>query len=407
MYNKQLWHLLLIFVSISMLIGCGGEEKPATAALLPTAVLPTPTTAVSHSTIRIGISPDVPPFMFLAEGKLAGFDYDLINSLAPNLNLPVEFVEINDWAKAYDGLVNQQYDVVISAASVNPHAEAAVQFTTPYFTTGQAAITLVNSPIQTQADLNQKVIAVQAGTTGEQWVGENLDAERRPFNSLEAALTAVQEGRADVAIYDHIPAVDYINSHHDTGLDIRLTQLTQESYGIAVRQDDTETLNQLNNALQAFLNTETYRDLCQTWGIAPGCNPTVLLAQTVPAANSATAIEPTETVVTSTPTDAGTAVPVGTTVLVSPDTITLNTAQSCEIVNLDAQGTRYVVQVGDTLWKIAEQHYGQGIYYRAIAAFNPDMPDPSVVRLGKEINIPPRQQADDLMHSLVPRVARY
>ena len=289
MIRKQtLWHLFSLFLLAVLLLGCRGGEEPEVEVVQPAAVPPTPTTAVSQQTIRVGVSPDIPPFMFPQDNGLAGFDYDLINLLAPNFELPLEFVEIHDWAKAYDGLVADQYDIVISAASINPNSEAAIQFTMPYFTTGQAAITLANSSVQSVADLDQAVIAVQSGTTGEQWVRANLDAEVRGFNSLEAALTAVQSGEADAAIYDHIPAADYIDIHNNTSLEVRLQQLTQESYGIAMRQGDTAMLNQLNSSLQAFMDTPAYLDLCQTWGIAPGCNPDAQPVAAAPTVNETT-----------------------------------------------------------------------------------------------------------------------
>jgi phosphate transport system substrate-binding protein len=391
---QSLWRAFVLLAAAFTLLSCGGEPAEPVA---PTAVPlpPTPTTAVSDAAFLVGVSENR-PFMFREGAELTGFDYDLMAALTPDLGLPVEYVEIPDWAGAFKDLAAGRYDMVISAASITPEREQIVQFTLPYFTTGQVVVTLGSSDIQSEADLAQKVIAVQGGTTGERWVEENVDAELRLFNSMEAALTAVTDGTADAAIYDQIPADDYVRAHRNSGLEIRLGPLTAESYAIAVRQDDAETLNRLNASLQAFMSTEVYAELCREWGIAAGC---VLSPQAVPAVTSAAAEQAAPDPVTP---EVETAVSPGVTALVSAETLTLETAQSCQVLSFDNQGQSYVVQPGDTLWKIAEMQYGQGIYYRAIAAYNPDITDPAVVRLGKEINIPPRQQADDLMRSLVP-----
>lgn len=57
----------------------------------------------------------------------------------------------------------------------------------------------------------------------------------------------------------------------------------------------------------------------------------------------------------------------------------------------EAAGGRYVVKEGDTLWKIAEAHYGagQGGQYEKIFEANRDvLKDPDVIRPGQSLVIP-------------------
>ena len=50
-------------------------------------------------------------------------------------------------------------------------------------------------------------------------------------------------------------------------------------------------------------------------------------------------------------------------------------------------GTSYTIQHGDTLWKIASQHYGDGHKWKQIADANPGL-DPAKLQVGKSIMIP-------------------
>jgi nucleoid-associated protein YgaU len=49
----------------------------------------------------------------------------------------------------------------------------------------------------------------------------------------------------------------------------------------------------------------------------------------------------------------------------------------------------YEVQSGDTLWKIAKQHYGDGNLYNEIFKANQDvLTDPDKIKVGQKLRIP-------------------
>ena len=48
---------------------------------------------------------------------------------------------------------------------------------------------------------------------------------------------------------------------------------------------------------------------------------------------------------------------------------------------------------GDSLWKIAERHWGDGKEWRKIAAANPQLADPDMIRVGEELRLPARESA--------------
>jgi len=45
------------------------------------------------------------------------------------------------------------------------------------------------------------------------------------------------------------------------------------------------------------------------------------------------------------------------------------------------------VQRGDSLWKLAQQHLGNGTRWHEIAALNPEIADPNVIQIGEELRI--------------------
>jgi nucleoid-associated protein YgaU len=56
-----------------------------------------------------------------------------------------------------------------------------------------------------------------------------------------------------------------------------------------------------------------------------------------------------------------------------------------------AESTMYTVQKGDTLWAIAEQHYGKGKgakYTEIVKANSPPVKDPDLIKPGWVLRIP-------------------
>lgn len=58
-----------------------------------------------------------------------------------------------------------------------------------------------------------------------------------------------------------------------------------------------------------------------------------------------------------------------------------------EIQPAPAAATTYTIARGDTLWSIAQRHYGDGKQWKKIAAANPGL-SPTKLRIGQSITLP-------------------
>jgi nucleoid-associated protein YgaU len=73
----------------------------------------------------------------------------------------------------------------------------------------------------------------------------------------------------------------------------------------------------------------------------------------------------------------------------APATGTVPAASDSGTVAGGAEPLTYTVKSGDSLWKIAEAHYGDGSKYRAIFEANRDILDnPDLIHPGQELKIP-------------------
>lgn len=114
--------------------------------------------------------------------------------------------------------------------------------------------------INNAEDLHGKKIGVQAGTTGELYVQDNLaDAELSSFKSgIDAALD-LKNGAIDAVVLDELPAKKIVENNPD--LIIVKDKFSREEYAIAVKKGNTELLDSINATITAMKENGDYEEL--------------------------------------------------------------------------------------------------------------------------------------------------
>lgn len=81
--------------------------------------------------IKVGVNAEFPPFEYMENDKMLGFDIDLMNYIAARIGYGVEFVNM-PFDKLIPSVVNGEADCAISAITATDERESVVDFTRPY-----------------------------------------------------------------------------------------------------------------------------------------------------------------------------------------------------------------------------------------------------------------------------------
>ncbi len=110
------------------------------------------------------------------------------------------------------------------------------------------------------SDLEGKKIGVQAGTTGDTWVSENIvEKELVSFKTgIDAALD-LKNGTIDAIVLDELPAREIVARNDD--LMIVTDQFAREEYAIAVKKGNTALLTSINETIEALQANGGYEAL--------------------------------------------------------------------------------------------------------------------------------------------------
>lgn len=209
------------------------------------------------------------PFEYMDEktGEPVGFDVDVINAVAEKMGLTASYLP-NQKFDTLMPIIKQggKADVSIAAVTITDERLESVDFSEPYLDSNQAIVVAKGSS-ETQETLNDasKQVVCQGGTTGDEWIGENLpDAVRVPVDDVTAALTGVQTGLYQAMVVD-LPVASYMLAQSFSDLEIVKEIPTGEQYGIAVSKDNPELTQAVNKALEDMKSDGTMKEIETKW----------------------------------------------------------------------------------------------------------------------------------------------
>jgi|SRR5690606_2964759 len=240
-------------------------RKMVLAALLAVAMLAG--VAGAQGVLRVGSDVAYPPFEYVDEqtGEFVGFDMDLIREVGKRLGMDVEIMN-TAWEGIIPGLLAGHYDVIISAMTITDERAQAVDFSDPYFATGQVIVVRADDDsVRQPSDLAGKVVAVQIGTTG-QFAAERIEGVARidHYPTMPEAFLALRLGRADAAVADELVALEEAKANPGV-LKVVGTPFTVEYYGIALRKGRADLLRDINRALAQIKADGTYDQIYDKW----------------------------------------------------------------------------------------------------------------------------------------------
>ncbi len=209
-----------------------------------------------------------PPFEFIENGKIRGFDIDLGNEVARELGVRPVWKNM-EWSGVLGSLEGHLSDCIMSGMTITEERKAkGYGFSRPYFLSGQAIVRRKgNTTIQGPRSLKDQVVAVQIETTGQTAVEKlGLPADRiHKFKKLQDALMDVRNGNSAAAVGDLPALLDIIRKGYSAELETVGDVFVHENVGIATRRGNVELLAAIDQALDNVMVDGRYARIYQKW----------------------------------------------------------------------------------------------------------------------------------------------
>lgn len=235
-------------------------KKIAAIALALTVLVATGCSKKTSSVVKMGTNAAFPPFEYVQGTEVVGFDVTMSNLIANDYGKELKIVDMD-----FDGLIaalqSGAVDFVAAGMTATEERRKNVDFSEPYYESKQVIIVKASDKkVKTVADLKGLTIGAQAGTTGEAYVGDEIEnANLKSFkNGIDAAL-ALKNGAIDAIVLDELPSKEIVKRNAD--LKIVDDDFLTDVYAIAVKKGNTELLESINKTISKIKSNGTYEKM--------------------------------------------------------------------------------------------------------------------------------------------------
>ena len=208
--------------------------------------------------IKIAVFDSNPPFGFIDEttNKIVGLDVDYANAIAKELNVKVELVPTNP-ANRIPLLTSKKADLIVANFTVTDERAKTVDFSLPYFATGQKFIAK-KGVLKTADDLKNLRIGADKGTVMEITLREKYPtAKVISYDDTPFAFAALRNGVVQAITQDDAKLIGLLANvpeEQRENFEISPFSITQEYQAVGIPKGETRLIDKVN---QILLKLET------------------------------------------------------------------------------------------------------------------------------------------------------
>ncbi|WAC27096.1 ABC transporter substrate-binding protein [Ancylobacter sp. SL191] len=226
--------------------------------------------AKEWKTVRIGTEGAYPPFNYIENNELKGFDIDIAKALCAKMKVTCTFVA-QDWDGIIPALLAGKYDAIVASMSITEERQKQIAFSKKYYKTPATFAVPKDSKITdtSPAALKGKVLGAQASTIHSNYLEDvygKAGAEVKLYGKQDEANLDLASGRLDGILADKVVLMEWLATKDGacckfTGAEYTDPKYFGEGVGVGIRKDDPELVAMFNKAIEEIRADGTYKTI--------------------------------------------------------------------------------------------------------------------------------------------------
>lgn len=214
-----------------------------------------------NDVIRLGTSPDYPPFEYKKDGKVVGFDIETAELVAKSMHKKLKIYEM-DFNSLIPALQAGKVDVIASGVTVNEERKKNIDFSDVYYQAAVVGLFFPKNNIKNIEDLEGKKIGAQLGSVMQNFAEKIKDAKVVSLANNLHLLEELKLGRIDILLVEQ----GQLKSFLKTNPDLASITFVQEGSGYAFGFSKKSPIKaQFNRALSKLQGEGEIEKLEQIW----------------------------------------------------------------------------------------------------------------------------------------------
>ncbi|MDQ2138994.1 glutamine ABC transporter substrate-binding protein GlnH [Alcaligenaceae bacterium A4P071] len=225
----------------------------------------TPALAQQGKTLTVATDTAFVPFEFKQGDKYVGFDIDLWDAIAKEMNVKYQFRPM-DFSGIIPGLQTKNLDAALAGITIRDDRKKVIDFSDPYYESGLAIlVSNKNTDITDAKSLSGKTVAVKTGTATVDFLRKEVpDAKLKLFPNIDNAYLELATGRVDAAVHDTPNVQYYANSAGKDRTKVVGKVKSGDFYGIAMPKG-SPLVADVNKALATLKSNGKYDEIYAKW----------------------------------------------------------------------------------------------------------------------------------------------
>lgn len=255
---------LILIIAIGLLVGAGVfwylciyQNTPEKAAVH----------GGNGDTLLIGTDAEFPPFTFMENGKLVGFDIDFLKEIGERLHKKVE-IKIMPFTALLPSLQLGNIQVAASGLTETPERAQHMLFVSPYIVENPLVIvSLPNAPLKTVQELAGKEVIVNDGYTADLYISKISGPIIKRLKSPAEAFLALKSGHAAAFITAQNTVAPVLVQYGAHAFYTSVIPNTEDTASLAVAPQHKELRDQIQQAQDSMKQDGTLEKLKKKWGL--------------------------------------------------------------------------------------------------------------------------------------------
>jgi len=221
--------------------------------------------------IVIGTSASYKPWAFQENDKIKGFEIDIWNEIAKRNNIDVEF-KLGQFSGLVGMLDAGEIDTVAHQMSITDERKKKISYTDSYLQNKQIVVTMSDSNVKTKADLKDKEVGTQQGSTALDAIEKDkafMDTLKGGapvlYDTYDKALRDLEIGRTDAVVGDEVLVRYYMSQKGEEKYKVLDEDFGLEDYVVATAKDNKELSVKINEKIKEMKDDGTFEQIYKKW----------------------------------------------------------------------------------------------------------------------------------------------